>query len=179
MRNILFPSLILFIVSLPAALSGQLNRIEFVEFDLDNGLHVILHEDHSTPIVSVNITYHGGSKNEQADRTGFAHFFEHLMFEGSANVGRGEFDKYINNAGAFNNAGTSFDQTMYYETLPSNQLELGLWLESERLMHLRIDSIGVETQRSVVKEERRQRLDNQPYGSFLEQIFLNSFTRHP
>ena len=160
-------------------MSGQLNRIEFQEFDLENGLHVILHQDRSTPIVSVNITYHVGSKNEQPNRTGFAHFFEHLMFEGSEYIARGEFDKYIKNAGGVNNAGTSFDQTMYYEILPSNQLELGLWLESERLLHLRIDSVGVETQRSVVKEERRARFDNQPYGSLLEELVSNAFTVHP
>ena len=160
-------------------LSGQLNKIEIQEFDLENGLHVILHQDNSTPIVSVNITYHVGSKNEQANRTGFAHFFEHLMFEGSEYIARGEFDKYIKNAGGVNNAGTSFDQTMYYEILPSNQLKLGLWLESERLMHLRIDSTGVETQRSVIKEERRARFDNQPYGSLLEELVSNAFTVHP
>ena len=170
---------LLFLFSLSGILNGQFNRIKFQEFDLENGLHVILHQDHSTPIVSVNITYHVGSKNEQPDRTGFAHFFEHLMFEGSENIDRGEFDKYVNNAGGVNNAGTSFDQTLYYETLPSNQLELGLWLESERLLHLRIDSTGVETQRNVIKEERRQRFDNQPYGSFLEEIFSNAFTKHP
>jgi predicted Zn-dependent peptidase len=158
---------------------GQLNEIEFQEFDLDNGLHVILHKDNSTPIVAVNITYHVGSKNEQPNRTGFAHFFEHLMFEGSANIKRGEFDNYVQNAGGVNNAGTSFDQTMYYEILPSNQLEMGLWLESERLLHLRIDSIGVETQRSVIKEERREIFDNQPYGSIVEEAFSNSFREHP
>ena len=170
---------LLFLFFVTGILNGQFNRIEFQEFDLENGLHVILHQDHSTPIVSVNITYHVGSKNEQPNRTGFAHFFEHLMFEGSENIDRGEFDKYVNNAGGINNAGTSFDQTIYYETLPSNQLELGLWLESERLLHLRVDSIGVETQRNVIKEERRQLFDNQPYGSFLEEIFSNAFTRHP
>jgi predicted Zn-dependent peptidase len=158
---------------------GQLNEIEFQEFDLDNGLHVILHKDNSTPIVAVNITYHVGSKNEQPNRTGFAHFFEHLMFEGSENINRGEFDNYVQNAGGVNNAGTSFDQTMYYEILPSNQLEMGLWLESERLLHLRIDSIGVETQRSVIKEERREVFDNQPYGSIVEEAFSNSFREHP
>jgi len=158
---------------------GQLNKIEFREFDLDNGLHVILHQDKSTPIVAINITYHVGSKNEQSDRTGFAHFFEHLMFEGSENITRGDFDNYVQNAGGMNNAGTSFDYTMYYEILPSNQLELGLWLESERLLHLRIDSTGVETQRNVVKEERSQIFDNQPYGSIMENIFSNSFTNHP
>jgi predicted Zn-dependent peptidase len=159
--------------------NGQLNRIEFREFDLDNGLHVIMHKDNSSPIVAVNITYHVGSKNEQPDRTGFAHFFEHLMFEGSENIRRGEFDNYVQNAGGVNNAGTSFDYTMYYEILPSNQFELGLWLESERLLHLRIDSVGVETQRSVVKEERRERYDNQPYMSFMEEVFSNSFKEHP
>jgi len=177
-KKLIFLSLLL-ICGFADFLSGQPNKIQFQEFDLENGLHVILHQDHSTPIVSVNITYHVGSKNEQPNRTGFAHFFEHLMFEGSEYIARGEFDKYIHNAGAVNNAGTSFDQTMYYETLPSNQLELGLWLESERLLHLRIDSVGVETQRSVVKEERRARFDNQPYGSLVEEIVSNAFTVHP
>jgi predicted Zn-dependent peptidase len=158
---------------------AQLNQIEFQEFTLDNGLHVILHQDHSTPIVAINIYYHVGSKNEQPDRTGFAHFFEHLMFEGSANVQRGEFVEYVTNAGGVHNAGTSFDQTLYYEILPSNQLELALWLESDRLLQLRIDSVGVETQRSVIKEERSQRFDNQPYGSLLEQVFSNAFKEHP
>ncbi len=158
---------------------AQLNRIEFQEFTLDNGLHVILHQDHSTPIAAINITYHVGSKNEQSDRTGFAHFFEHLMFEGSKHVERGDFVEYVTNAGGVHNAGTSFDQTLYYEILPSNQLELGLWLESDRLLQLRIDSVGVETQRSVVKEERRARFDNQPYGSLLEEVFTNSFKEHP
>jgi predicted Zn-dependent peptidase len=162
-----------------SATNGQLNKIEFREFDLKNGLHVILHRDNSTPIVAVNITYHVGSKNEQPDRTGFAHFFEHLMFEGSEYIKRGEFDNYVQNAGGVNNAGTSFDYTMYYEILPSNQLKLGLWLESERLLHLRIDSAGVETQRSVIKEERRERYDNQPYGSLVEEAFSNSFRVHP
>ncbi len=158
---------------------AQLNRIEFQEFTLDNGLHVILHQDHSTPIAAINITYHVGSKNEQSDRTGFAHFFEHLMFEGSKHVERGDFVEYVTNAGGVHNAGTSFDQTLYYEILPSNQLELGLWLESDRLLQLRIDSVGVETQRNVIKEERRQRFDNQPYGSLLEEVFTNAFKVHP
>jgi len=158
---------------------AQLHRIEFRGFTLENGMHVILHQDHSTPIVAINITYHVGSKNEQQDRTGFAHFFEHLMFEGSEHVKRGDFVEYITNAGGVHNAGTSFDQTMYYEILPSNQLKLGLWLESDRLLQLRIDSVGVETQRNVIKEERSQRFDNQPYGSLLEEVFSNAFTKHP
>ncbi len=157
----------------------QGGKINFTEFKLENGLHVILHQDNSTPIVSINVMYHVGSKNEQPDRTGFAHFFEHLMFEGSANIKRGEFDKYTQNAGGNNNAFTSFDKTSYFEQLPSNQLELGLWLESERMLHLRIDSLGVETQRKVVKEERKQSYENQPYGSINQELFSNSYSVHP
>lgn len=155
------------------------NKISFVEYDLDNGMHVILHQDNSTPIVAVTISYHVGSKNENPERTGFAHFFEHLMFEGSENIDRGEFDKIAMNAGAALNANTSFDRTFYYLLLPSNQLELGLWMESERLLHLRIDSLGVETQRSVVKEERKQSYDNRPYGTLMEKTFSTAFTEHP
>lgn len=158
---------------------SQAPKIEFTEYDLDNGLHVILHQDNSTPIVAVSVLYHVGSKNEDPERTGFAHFFEHLLFEGSENIKRGEFDKYITNAGGTNNANTSNDRTYYYEILPSNQLELGLWLESERMMHAKIDPEGVETQREVVKEEKRQRMDNQPYGSILTEILKRAYTVHP
>lgn len=155
------------------------NRINFTQYDLSNGLHVILHEDHSTPIVAVTVLYHVGSKNEDPARTGFAHFFEHLMFEGSDNIKRAEFMKTVQNAGGQLNANTSFDRTFYYEVLPSNQLELGLWLESERMLHSRIDSIGVETQRKVVKEELKQRNENTPYGSVLNETFGHAFTVHP
>jgi predicted Zn-dependent peptidase len=164
---------------LAALLAGAQNKISFTEYDLDNGLHVILHQDNSTPIVAVTISYHVGSKNENPERTGFAHFFEHLMFEGSQNIQRGEFDKIAMNAGAALNANTSFDRTFYYLLLPSNQLELGLWMESERLVHLRIDSLGVETQRSVVKEERKQSYDNRPYGTLMEKTFSSAFKEHP
>lgn len=159
--------------------NAQDREIEFTEFDMDNGIHVILHQDNSTPIVVVSVMYHVGSKNEDPKRTGFAHFFEHLLFEGSENIARGEFDKYITNAGGVNNANTSNDRTYYYEVLPSNQLELGLWLESERLMHAKIDQIGVDTQREVVKEEKRQRVDNQPYGSILAEIAKRAYKEHP
>ncbi len=155
------------------------NDIKFTEFDLDNGLHVILHQDNSTPIVAVSILYHVGSKNEDPERTGFAHFFEHLLFEGSENIKRGQFDKLLTAAGAVNNANTTMDRTFYYEILPSNQLELGLYLESERLMHAKIDEVGVETQREVVKEEKRQRYDNQPYGSLLPEMLNKAYTVHP
>ncbi|MEY4852097.1 MAG: hypothetical protein RIS99_492 [Bacteroidota bacterium] len=162
-----------------AAAAAPAGQVKYTEYDLPNGLHVILHEDHATPIVAVSIMYHVGSKNEDTARTGFAHFFEHLLFEGSKNIKRGEFDKYIEGSGGMNNANTSWDRTYYYEVLPSNQLELGLWLESERLMHAKVEKIGVETQRQVVKEERRQRIDNQPYGSVIEELMKRLYTVHP
>lgn len=158
---------------------AQMNRIQFTEYELDNGLKVLLHQDKTTPIVAVSVMYHVGSKNEKPDRTGFAHFFEHLLFEGSENIGRGEYDQYVTKAGGTLNANTSWDRTYYFEIMPSNQLELGLWLESERMLHAKVDIKGVETQRQVVKEERRQRIDNQPYGSIVEQIFKRAFQKHP
>ena len=161
------------------AVLAQSNKIAFEEYDLKNGLHVILHEDHSTPIVGVTVMYHVGSKNEDTARTGMAHFFEHLLFEGSENIGRGEFDKYIENAGGTLNANTSNDRTFYHEVLPSNQLKLGLWLESERMLHAKIENIGIETQREVVKEEKRQRMDNQPYGSVLTEVMKRAYKVHP
>ena len=161
------------------AVSAQTPKIDFIEYQLENGLTVILHEDHSTPIVAVSVMYHVGAKNENPERTGFAHFFEHLLFEGSANIARGEFFKYIENAGGNNNANTTNDRTFYYEVLPSNQLELGLWLESERLLHANIDQEGVDTQNEVVKEEKRLRVDNQPYGSFLAEMNKRAFKKHP
>ncbi|MFM7681748.1 MAG: M16 family metallopeptidase [Bacteroidota bacterium] len=154
-------------------------KIEFVEYDLPNGIHVILHEEHSTPIVAVSVLYHVGSKNENPDRTGFAHFFEHLLFEGSENIGRGKYSELVEKNGGVLNANTSQDRTYYYEILPSNQLELGLWLESERMLHAKVDIKGIETQRSVVKEEKRQRVDNQPYASFLTEMFKRAFPSHP
>lgn len=158
---------------------AQTREIAFTEFDLPNGLHVILHEDHGTPIVAVSVMYHVGSKDEASDRRGFAHFFEHLLFEGSDNIGRGEFSKYVEKAGGVLNANTNGDRTYYYEVLPSNQLELGLWLESERMMHARVDQVGVDTQREVVKEERRQRYENQPYGSLLPEVLKRAYKEHP
>ncbi|MBM72287.1 MAG: peptidase M16 [Crocinitomicaceae bacterium] len=155
------------------------NQIEFTEYDLENGLHVILHEDHSTPIVAVTVMYHVGSKNEDPSRTGMAHFFEHLLFEGSENIDRGEFDKYVENAGGVLNANTTQDRTFYYELLPSNQLELGLWLESERMLHAKIQQIGIDTQNEVVKEEKRMRVDNQPYGNLLEKTMEACYDEHP
>jgi predicted Zn-dependent peptidase len=161
------------------SLQAQMNKITFEQYTLSNGLHVILHVDKSTPIVAVSVLYHVGSKNEEPDKTGFAHFFEHLLFEGSVNLRRGEFDQYVQKAGGYLNANTTYDRTFYYELLPSNQLALGLWLESERMLHARVDEKGIETQRQVVKEERRQRVENQPYGSILEESLKRAFTIHP
>ncbi|MFN9801087.1 MAG: M16 family metallopeptidase, partial [Bacteroidota bacterium] len=118
-------------------------------------------------------------KNEVAGRTGLAHFFEHLLFEGSENIGRGEFSKYVENAGGALNANTTMDRTFYYDLLPSNQLELGLWLESERMLHAKVEKVGIETQRGVVKEEKRQRYDNQPYGNLLPETMKRAFSIHP
>lgn len=154
-------------------------NIKFEEYTLKNGLHVILHEDHSTPITAVTVMYHVGSKNEVVGRTGMAHFFEHLLFEGSDNIGRGQYAKYVENAGGALNANTSQDRTFYYELLPSNQLELGLWLESERMMHAKVEKQGIETQREVVKEEKRQRVDNQPYGTLFSATLDHAFDVHP
>ena len=159
--------------------NAQTQTIQFEKYTLPNGLKVILHEDHSAPVVAVTALYHVGSKNEDTARTGFAHFFEHLLFEGSENIKRGEFDKYVTNAGGALNANTSQDRTFYYELLPSNQVDLGLWLESERMMHAKIEQIGVNTQREVVKEEKRQRVDNRPYGSFLTEMLKRAFKVHP
>ena len=162
-----------------SSLYGQMNKIAFEEYTLENGLHVILHQDKTTPIVAVSVMYHVGSKNENPERTGFAHFFEHLMFEGSPNIARGEFTKMVQNAGGNLNAFTSFDQTVYFITVPSNQIELAMWMESERMLQLKVDSTGVETQRGVVKEERKQGLENRPYGSVLEKTMVNAFKVHP
>jgi predicted Zn-dependent peptidase len=123
--------------------------------------------------------YHVGSKNENPNKTGFAHFFEHLLFEGSKYIKRGEIDDYIENAGGMMNANTSFDRTFYFEVLPSNYLEMGLWIESERLLHAKVEQVGIETQRKVVKEERRLRVDNQPYGRLLEEVMKRAFVEHP
>jgi predicted Zn-dependent peptidase len=175
MRNFIITGLLASISF--AGLSQE--KIEYVEYDLDNGIHVILHEEHATPIVAVSVLYHVGSKNEKTDRTGFAHFFEHLLFEGSANIGRGEYSELVEKNGGTLNANTSHDRTFYYEILPSNQLELGLWLESERMLHAKVDSTGIETQRSVVKEEKRERIDNQPYATFIGEMFKRMFNEHP
>lgn len=154
-------------------------QVEFEEYDLDNGMHVILHQDKSAPVVTTAVMYHVGAKDEQPNRTGMAHFFEHLLFEGTQNIKKGEWFKIVSSNGGKNNANTTDDRTYYYEVFPSNNLELGLWMESERLLHPVINQGGVDTQNEVVKEEKRLRVDNQPYGSFLENVKKNVFKKHP
>ncbi|WP_428329955.1 M16 family metallopeptidase [Mucilaginibacter sp.] len=158
---------------------AKAQKVEFTEYDLPNGLHVILHDDHHAPVVAVSVMYHVGSKNEVAGRTGFAHFFEHLLFEGSENIKRGEFMKIVSANGGQNNANTTQDRTFYYEVFPSNQLQTGLWLESERMMHPVINEIGVKTQNEVVKEEKRLSFDNRPYGNLINDIGHDLFPTHP
>ena len=158
--------------------NAQKVNISFTEYELSNGLHVILHQDNSTPNVVVSLMYHVGSKDENPERTGFAHLFEHLLFEGSENIGRGEYMKIVQANGGELNANTSVDRTYYFELMPSNQLELALWLESERMLHAKIDSIGIATQKNVVIEERKQSYDNQQYGTFSEKLFKYAFKEH-
>jgi zinc protease len=141
-------------------------RVPYTEFTLPNGLHVILHRDTSVPVVAVNVWYHVGSSNERPGRTGFAHLFEHLMFEGSKHVPEGAFDEWLEAAGGTNNGSTSNDRTNYYIDIPSNGLELALMVESDRMAYL-LDTMSPERvngQRDVVKNERRQSYENAPYG---------------
>jgi zinc protease len=152
------------LASLAAAAEEGVGYIEYKEYKLDNGLRVVLSEDHSVPIVVVNIWYHVGSANEDPGRSGFAHLFEHLMFEGSENVGKSDHFKYVSDAGGSANGSTTQDRTNYYEVLPSHRLNLGLWLEADRMRSLTVTDEKFENQRETVKEERRQGVDNQPYG---------------
>ena len=154
-------------------------QVTFEEYDLDNGLHVILHQDNTAPLVVTSVLYHVGAKNEEGERTGFAHFFEHLLFEGTENIERGDWFKIVSSNGGRNNAYTTDDFTYYYEVFPSNNLELGLWMESERMLHPIINEVGVETQNEVVKEEKRLRYDNSPYGKWAFEVRKRMFEKHP
>ncbi len=163
------------LIALSLSVFGQANEIEFQQETLDNGLHVIYNVDRSAPVVSTVVHYKVGSKDENPEKTGFAHFFEHLMFEATADMPRARIDKYINQAGGTLNAHTSFDETVYKFTVPANQIKLPLWIEASRMRTLKVQSEGVETQRGVVKEERNVRVDNQPYGDLLERMAKNLF----
>ncbi len=177
-------SLCYFIVTVSASSVGAqtVPRIKFEKYTLPNGLEVILHEDHSTPVISVNTWYHVGSGDEKPGRTGFAHLFEHLMFMGSQHVPNGVFDKELEAAGGDNNASTGEDRTNYYEDIPSNALPLALWLDSDRMGFLlpTMDKEKVDLQRDVVKNERRQGVENSPYGISDEIILAGLYPKgHP
>ena len=164
---------------LALSLTATAQEVAFEEYDLDNGLHVILHQDNTAPVVTTAVMYHVGGKDREDGRTGFAHFFEHLLFEGTENIEKGKWFEIVSSNGGTNNANTSQDRTYYYEVFPSNNLELGLWMESERMLHPIIKQEGVDTQNEVVKEERRLRYDNSPYGQFLFSISDQLFENHP
>lgn len=153
---------------------------ELAEARLDNGLRVVVNEDHSVPVAAVNIWYDVGSRHERPGLTGFAHLFEHLMFEGSAHVGKTEHFGYVQGVGGTLNATTWCDRTNYFETTPSNHLDLMLWLEADRMAALAVTQESFDNQREVVKNERRQRYDNQPYGTWIERMHALAFPEgHP
>lgn len=155
-------------------------KIYFEEKTLSNGLKVILHKDRRNPLVVISLLYHVGSKNELEGRRGFAHFFEHLMFEGTKKINRGEFFRLVMSHGGLTNAYTTPDETFYYDILPSNEIALGLWLESERMMHAKIDKKSIDIQRKVVKEEKKLSIDNLPYtSSLVEEVPKHLFKKHP
>src|SRR2546422_10183449 len=153
--------------------------VEYKETRLPNGLTVITHEDHSTPVINAQIWYHVGSKDEKTGRTGFAHLFEHLMFKGSSHIKPEEHDKIITNAGGVSNAYTQDDVTVYWETFPANYLERVLWMEADRVATLEVSEENFKSEREVVKEERLTRIENPPYGDLLELLYNNAFEVHP
>ena len=154
-------------------------KLGYTASTLPNGLRLILHEDHSTPIVNVQVWYHVGSKNERAGRTGFAHLFEHLMFQGSKNVEPEQHTSLVSGVGGQSNAYTTGDVTVFWETVPSQYLPMALWLEADRMATLRIDKAAFDREREVVKEERRMRVENQPYGRLSEIVNGFAFAVHP
>jgi len=153
-------------------------KLNFTTHTLGNGLQVILLEDHAAPVINLQVWYHVGAKDERAGHTGFAHLFEHLMFKGSAHVGPDEHSRIIEAAGGFDNASTYDDYTNFFETFPSNYLERVLWLEADRMGSLNVDETNFKSEREVVKEERRVRVDNQPYGLLEEDLRAAAFTVH-
>jgi len=186
LRPVLAPLIALAVLA-PGPAVGQETKklaVPYIQFTLPNGLDVILHEDHRVPLVAVSAWYHVGSAREKPGRTGFAHLFEHIMFEGSGHVAEGNFDNWLEAAGGDNNGSTDNDRTNYWETVPSNALELALFLESDRMGYL-LDSLNLEkvnVQRDVVKNERRQSYENRPYGmAFLklpEELFPPNHPYH-
>ena len=177
-RTLVLPlALLVATASLRAAVRP--NRLQYQMMTLPNGLTVVLEEDHSTPIVHLQLWYHVGSKNERPGRTGFAHLFEHLMFKGSRNVQPESHTSMISSVGGQSNAYTTDDETVFWETVPAQYLPTVLWLEADRMATLRVDKETFTSEREVVKEERRMRVDNQPYGRLNEIIYDQAFTVHP
>jgi zinc protease len=166
-------------LGLPTSAAVRPPKLQYDISTLPNGLTLVLSEDHSTPIVHVQLAYHVGSKNERKGRTGFAHLFEHLMFKGSRNVGPEEHTSVIAGYGGQSNAYTTEDETVFWQTLPAQYLPLAMWLEADRMASLRIDKDTFVNEREIVKEERRMRVDNQPYGRLTEILYDNAFTTHP
>jgi predicted Zn-dependent peptidase len=172
MRAFLKLSLCAWLVVLVTSALGQskLPKVEFTDTTLENGLRVIIVPEHTAPVFALSLTYNTGSRNEKQGRTGFAHLFEHMMFEGSANVGKGEHMLLVQNFGGTLNGSTNNDQTNYFEELPKNQLDMALFLESDRMRALNITQANLDNQRNAVQEERRLRVDNQPYGKSTEEL---------
>lgn len=162
--------------TIPAVRPPQLH---IVSHQMANGLRVLMVEDHAASVINLQVWYHVGSKDERPGRTGFAHLFEHLMFRGSAHVGPEEHSRIIEAVGGFTNAYTNDDVTVYWETFPSNYLERVIWLEADRMGSLQVDQANFQTEREVVKEERRLRVDNRPYGRVIEDLYSAAFTVHP
>lgn len=142
------------------------DNLKYHQRILDNGLNILVLPNHRSPIVTVQLGYNVGSKDEAPSKSGFAHLFEHLMFEGSRNIARGQYDKLVAKAGGACNAYTSYDQTVYFETLPANQLELSMWMQADRMSQFNVTPIGLETQQNVIAEEMKQVIDNQPYAKW-------------
>src|ERR1043165_110149 len=163
-------TLVSFVIFLFLTSAAIAQTVQFKEYKLKNGLRVILSEDHNAPTYSVAVTYNAGSRDERPGRTGFAHLFEDMMFQGSENVGKGEHLIIVENNGGNVNGNTTSDRTQYFETLPANQIDLGLFIEADRMRSLAITQANLDNQRVTVQEERRQRVDNQPYGRTYEVI---------
>src|SRR5688500_4157259 len=176
---LLLTAVIAAVALLPVVAAVRPPKLQYQMTVLPNGLRVILSEDHSTPIVHVRIDYHVGSKNERPGRTGFAHLFEHMMFKGSKNMEPEAHTSFISSVGGRANAYTTEDQTVFWQTLPAHYLPLALWMEADRMATLRVDDEAFKREREVVKEERRMRIENQPYGRLQEIIYGHAFVAHP
>src|SRR5687767_2582100 len=175
----LLASLIVAAALVPLHAAVRPPKLQYQMATVGNGLRVILSEDHSTPIVHVSLWYHVGSKNERPGRTGFAHFFEHMMFKGSKNVEPESHTSIVSSVGGRSNAYTTEDETVFWQTVPAHYLPIVLWMEADRMATLRIDEAAFRREREIVKEERRMRVENQPYGRLSEIVFDNAFNTHP